>query len=180
MGRAVQLQEHEMMQAREREYNQAIDQSMDNQRLQVHCLSLLPASQLQCSCVIGICNNSGICCVKYQSALTSQPLIHSKRLVAVCTCKHTRAVLICGLWQLCIACCFFASKLVEHGILRSGSSACHARAEILTQNVPPNPPPVTRGSRLQANANYHVCCAEDACHYNVIGEGTCYCSVPMG
>lgn len=51
MGRAVQLQEHEMMQAREREYNQAIDQSMDNQRLQVHRLSLLPASQLQCSCV---------------------------------------------------------------------------------------------------------------------------------
>ena len=35
MGRAVQLQEHQMMQEREREYNQALDQSMDQQRLQV-------------------------------------------------------------------------------------------------------------------------------------------------
>lgn len=35
MGRAMQLQEHQMMQEREREYNQALDQSMDDQRLQV-------------------------------------------------------------------------------------------------------------------------------------------------
>lgn len=36
MGRAVQVQEHHMMQEREREYNQALDQTMDQQRLQVH------------------------------------------------------------------------------------------------------------------------------------------------
>lgn len=36
MGRAVQLQEQQMMQEREREYNQALDQSMDQQRLQVY------------------------------------------------------------------------------------------------------------------------------------------------
>ena len=35
MGRAVQMQEHQMMQEREREYNQALDQTMDQQRLQV-------------------------------------------------------------------------------------------------------------------------------------------------
>lgn len=35
MGRAVQVQEHHMMQEREREYNQALDQTMDQQRLQV-------------------------------------------------------------------------------------------------------------------------------------------------
>ena len=35
MGRAMQLQEHQMMQEREHEYNQALDQSMDDQRLQV-------------------------------------------------------------------------------------------------------------------------------------------------
>ncbi|KAL0040762.1 hypothetical protein WJX79_004724 [Trebouxia sp. C0005] len=34
MGRAMQLQEHHMMQQREQEYNQALDQSMDDQRLQ--------------------------------------------------------------------------------------------------------------------------------------------------
>ena len=35
MGRAVQMQEQQMMQEREREYNQALDQTMDQQRLQV-------------------------------------------------------------------------------------------------------------------------------------------------
>lgn len=35
MGRAVQVQEHHMMQEREREYDQALDQTMDQQRLQV-------------------------------------------------------------------------------------------------------------------------------------------------
>ena len=36
MGRAVQVQEHQMMQEREREYNQALDQTMDQQRLQAN------------------------------------------------------------------------------------------------------------------------------------------------
>ena len=35
MGRAMQLQEHQMMQEREREYDQALDQAMDHQRMQV-------------------------------------------------------------------------------------------------------------------------------------------------
>jgi len=53
MGRAMQLQEHHMMQQREQEYNQALDQSMDDQRLQVP----LPI----CPC---------------QSALAHLPLLH--------------------------------------------------------------------------------------------------------
>lgn len=45
MGRAVQVQEHHMMQERDREYDQALDQTMDQQRLQVefstiYCKSL--------------------------------------------------------------------------------------------------------------------------------------------
>lgn len=41
MGRAMQLQEQQMMQARDREYNQALDQCMDDDRLKVY---LAPAA----------------------------------------------------------------------------------------------------------------------------------------
>ncbi|KAL3139576.1 hypothetical protein ABBQ38_003895 [Trebouxia sp. C0009 RCD-2024] len=45
MGRAVQMQEHQMMQEREREYNQALDQTMDQQRLQAStCQAALQAT----------------------------------------------------------------------------------------------------------------------------------------
>lgn len=45
MGRAMQLQEQQMMQEREREYNQALDQCMDQDRLQVSCC---------CSCLMAL------------------------------------------------------------------------------------------------------------------------------
>ena len=41
MGRAMQLQEQQMMQEREREYDQALDQCMDQDRLQVAAALLL-------------------------------------------------------------------------------------------------------------------------------------------
>lgn len=47
MGRAMQLQEHQMMQEREREYNQALDHAMDQQRLEVsHWACALPQACL--------------------------------------------------------------------------------------------------------------------------------------
>lgn len=74
MGRAMQLQEHHMMQQREQEYNQALDQSMDDQRLQVP----LPL----CPC---------------QSALAHLPLLHlpltfhpSPPTVVLSFCKSCR------------------------------------------------------------------------------------------
>lgn len=51
MGRAMQLQEQQIMQEREREYNKALDQCMDQDRLQV-TVALPPAAYifLQLSC----------------------------------------------------------------------------------------------------------------------------------
>ena len=53
MGRAVQLQEHQMMQEREQEYNQALDHSMDQQRLQVFmCSDLAVAGDIVTSALL--------------------------------------------------------------------------------------------------------------------------------
>ena len=73
MGRAMQLQEHHMMQQREQEYNQALDQSMDDQRLQVP-LPLCPCPSALAPSALDVPPFPTYRCLELLQELQAQPL----------------------------------------------------------------------------------------------------------